>query len=75
MTAKRSTCGIILCALALFCLCTLARGEEGKKQLTNADVQRIAAERAVVARDQSFFFSLSVFFLLRAIKKAMPTDG
>ena len=42
MTAKRSTCGIILCALALFCLCTLARGEEGKKQLTNADFQRIA---------------------------------
>ena len=42
MTAKRTTFGIILCAIALFCLCTLAGAEEGKKQLTNADFQRIA---------------------------------
>ena len=31
MTAKRTTFGIILCAIALFCLCTLAGAEEGKK--------------------------------------------
>jgi hypothetical protein len=42
MTAKRSTVRIILCAIALFCLCSVARAQEDKKPLTHADFQRIA---------------------------------